>query len=433
MGAALTPLRGEVRVPGDKSIGHRACLLAALGDGRSVVQGLSGGADNRSTRSALRQLGVEQVLLGAAAVAFDGVGLRGLRPPVEPLDCGNSGTTLRLLTGLLVGQRGRFVLVGDASLQKRPMNRVATLLQSLGAQVRLPEGDHPPVFVEGASLIGATVRGPVASAQVKSAVLLAGLLAQGETTYHAPAPTRDHTERMLRALGLEVRASLDGGCSVTGVDALPAHDWSVPGDPSSAAFWCAAALLVPGSVVRLPGLCLNPSRTGFLEILGRMGAEVVVEDTRVVGGETVGTLVVRSATLRGVTIAPADVPACIDELPLLALLAATAEGETRITGAAELRVKECDRIDAMTELLRADGAQVDALPDGWAIAGGHRPRGGFEAACRQDHRIALCAGILGLAARRPVTLDAPSAIDVSYPDFFSTLARLSGAHGATSP
>lgn len=429
----MTPLRGLVRVPGDKSIGHRACLLAALGDGRSTVRGLSGGGDNRSTRSTLAALGVTQTHLDPETIAFEGVGLRGLRAPSEPLDCGNSGTTLRLLMGILSGQTGRFVLTGDASLRRRPMRRVANCLQRLGADIELPEGDHAPVVVTGGPLTGAAVEGAVASAQVKSAVLLAGLMAAGPTRYREPEDTRDHTERMLRALGVPLDRTSDGGWVVTPVAALPSRDWQVPGDPSSAAFFCAAAALLPGSEIRLPGVCLNPGRTGFLRVLARMGANVTVEDRETRDGEPVGTLVARAGPLRGVTIAAAEVPACIDELPLLALLAATAEGETRITGAAELRVKECDRIEAVARLLRDDGAEVEVLPDGWHLAGGHRPRGGFTAACHDDHRIALCAAILGRAAPRPLELDTPGAIDVSYPDFLATLARLGGAPGDPRP
>jgi 3-phosphoshikimate 1-carboxyvinyltransferase len=429
----MTPLRGNVRVPGDKSIGHRACLFAALGSGTSTVRGLSGGGDNRSTRSALAALGVTQTRLAPDALAFDGRGLRGLRAPDEPIDCGNSGTTLRLLMGILAGQTGTFVLTGDASLRRRPMRRVATCLQALGANLALPEGDHAPVVVTGGPLRGAAVEGKVASAQVKSAVLLAGLLADGQTRYREPEDTRDHTERMLRALGVPIDRTADGGWVLTPVAALPPRDWQVPGDPSSAAFFCAAAALLPGSEIRLPGVCLNPGRTGFLRVLARMGANVSVEDRESRDGEPIGTLVARSGPLRGVTIDPGEVPACIDELPLLALLAATAEGESRITGAAELRVKECDRIEAIARLLADDGAEVEVLPDGWHLAGGHRPRGGFTAQCRDDHRIALCAAILGRAAPRPILLDAPDAIDVSYPDFLLTLARLGGAPGDLPP
>ena len=408
-------------------------MLSALATGTSTVRGLSGGGDNRSTRAVLAALGVAQTRLDPEAVVFEGVGLRGLVAPSVALDCGNSGTTLRLLMGLLAGQTGRFELTGDASLRARPMRRVSRCLQALGAEIELPEGDHPPVVVTGARLRGAVVEGAVASAQVKSAVLLAGLVAEGRTQYREPEDTRDHTERMLRALGVPLDRTADGGWVLTPVPSLPPRDWHVPGDPSSAAFFCAAAALVAGSEIRLPGVCLNPGRTGFLRVLARMGADVVVEDRETRDGEPVGTLVARAGGLRGVTIAPAEVPACIDELPLLALLAATAEGETRITGAAELRVKECDRIEAIAQLLRDDGAEVEVLPDGWHIAGGHRPRGGFTAACRHDHRIALCAAILGRAAPRPILLDTPDAVDVSYPDFLVTLARLGGAPGDLAP
>jgi 3-phosphoshikimate 1-carboxyvinyltransferase len=418
------PLRGTVLVPGDKSIGHRACLLASLAVGRSEIIGLSDGGDNRSTRACLTALGVRFRSLSDGALEVEGRGLSGLNAPDLPLDCGNSGTTMRLLMGLLAGRTGEvFTLVGDDSLSRRPMERVAAPLRRLGAGVETSAGGRPPVVVRGTRLAGGRVEATVASAQVKSAVLLAGLHADGPTTYVEPVPTRDHTERMLGALGVPLTRHGDAW-TLEPVAALPTHRWRVPGDPSSAAFWCAAALLVPGSRIEIPGVCLNPTRTGFLRVLARMGAPIETTDLRTLDGEPTGTLIATHGALRGTRVDPGEVPGCIDELPMLALLASVAEGPTEVRGAEELSVKESDRIAAMTDLLRADGADARALPDGWLIAGGHRPSGGFVAHTRGDHRIALCAALLDAAAPREVRLDAPEAVDVSYPGFQGVLARL---------
>jgi 3-phosphoshikimate 1-carboxyvinyltransferase len=428
------PLRGRVDVPGDKSIGHRACMLAAVADGVSELAGLSDGGDNRSTRRCLTALGARFETTADGCVRVEGRGLRGLGlDPPDDLDCGNSGTTLRLLMGLLAGVPGRvFTLTGDASLVRRPMERVAEPLRSLGADVHTAEGGRPPVRVRGRPLAGGRVEATVASAQVKSAVLFAGLAARSATTYVEPVPTRDHTERMLHALGLPLRQS-GVAWTIDPVDGVPAHRWRIPRDPSSAAFFCAAALLVPGSEIVLPGLCLNPGRTGFLRVLARMGADVRVDDRSIVDGEPVGTLIVRHGPLRGTCVEPHEVPDCIDELPLLALLAATAEGPTEIRGAAELAVKESDRIVAMAELLLADGARIDAAADGWSLAGGHRPTGGFTARTHGDHRIALCAALLDAAAPAAVVLDTPEAIDVSYPGFSQVLSRLRSSSAHADP
>jgi 3-phosphoshikimate 1-carboxyvinyltransferase len=424
MTTRMRPLRGQVTVPGDKSIGHRACMLAAIGTGASEIIGLSGGGDNQSTRRCLSAAGATFESGGANVVRVEGRGLRGLRGPGDPLDCGNSGTTLRLLMGLLAGIPGEsFTLTGDASLVRRPMERVAAPLRRLGADVVTAPGGRPPVGLRGVTLTGGRVVGAVASAQVKSAVLLAGLGARSETTYVEPIATRDHTERMFVALGLPL-VRVGDAWTLTPVDRVPPHRWSIPGDPSSAAFWCAAALLTPGSELTLPGVCLNPGRTGFLRVLERMGAEIRVEDAQMIDGEPTGTLTVRYGPLRGTTVTPDEVPDCIDELPLLALLATTADGSSEIRGAGELAVKESDRIAAMAALLRADGAHVEVHADGWTLAGGHRPMGGFIARTYGDHRVALCAALLDAAAPAPVVLDAPEAIDVSYPGFVRALADL---------
>lgn len=411
-------LSGTVRVPGDKSIGHRALMLAALAEGRSIVRGLGAGADLASTRRVLEALGLA-CHDEADAVVVEGVGLRGLRPTDAALDCGNSGTTMRLMTGILAGQAGRFVLDGDASLRRRPMRRVADVLAPLGADVRPAADGRPPVQVNGGPLRGATVQPPVASAQLKSAALLAGLLAEGPTTVVESGPSRDHTERMLGGRGVDL--AVDGlRVTVRPPERLPATDARLPGDLSSAAFWLAACALAPGSDLRLVDVGLNPTRTGFLDVLEAMGAAVERADVEDWCGEPVGTLRLRCDGLVGADIGGELALRALDELPLVALLAATARGETRVRDAAELRVKESDRIAAMAEGLRALGARVDATPDGWAIEGVPRLGGGSVRA-HDDHRVALAFTVAGLVADGPVILDDPACAAVSYPGFAAAL------------
>lgn len=413
-------LEGTVRVPGDKSIGHRALLLGALARGESRVEGLGAGGDLGSTRRVLSALGVEirKENEGFTVVGRD---LRGLVAPADPLDCGNSGTTLRLLCGVLAGQTGRFVLDGDDSLRRRPVRRVARVLEPFGARLTLPAGDHPPVTIEGTALHGAHVHTGLASAQVKSAALLAGLLAEGPSTVAEPGPSRDHTERMLKALGVDLECT-EAGLHLVPPAHLPNHRYQVPGDPSSAAFWLAAAALLPGSDLTLQGVCLNPTRTGFLDVLVAMGVDVEAVVEAEACGEPVGHIRVRSERLLGTRVDGELALRALDELPLVALLAALAEGETVVADAAELRVKESDRIEAMADGLRTLGARIEATPDGWRCEGVPALGGGAVQA-RGDHRVAMCFQIAGLRAEAPVLLDEPEVAAVSYPGFAEALHR----------
>lgn len=410
-----------MRVPGDKSISHRALMLAALGSGRSRVRGILQSADPASTAAALRRLGAAIPDLAAEELIIEGVGLRGLRPPDGDLDCGNSGTTARLLAGIVAGAGVTARFVGDASLSARPMRRIARPLETMGATFELPPHGGLPMLVRGASLRGVTWHADVASAQLKSAILLAGLVGDVPVEVHEPAASRDHTERMLRARGVEVRS--DGlAISLLPSARLDAADIVIPGDPSSAAFFAGLAALGVGTEAVLEGVGVNPARVGALRALARMGARVRYESPSEQGGEPVATLVVARGSLRGIEVGAADVPGLIDELPLLACVAARAEGETRVTGAAELRVKESDRIVAIVSNLRAVGVEAEELPDGFVIRGDDRPlRGAVRT--HGDHRIAMAFGVLGAVAGNAITLDDPSCVAVSYPTFWDDLRR----------
>lgn len=419
---AAGPLRGRVSVPGDKSIAHRAVMFNAAGEGQAEVRGLPGGRDVASTMSAMRRLGAAVGMVSPGTARIVG---RGLRFHSNPgiIDCENSGTTMRLLSGLLSGQAGLVAtLTGDESLSRRPMKRVAAPLAALGASIETTDG-HAPLRIEGRRLTAGPVVLPVASAQLKSAVLLAGLQADGVTEVTEPIPTRDHTEKLLAAMGVEV--TVDGArASVRGRVVPRCVDVAVPGDPSSAAFLLVAAALVEGSDVTVEGLCLNPTRLGFLEVLLRMGADLECRVEDEVGGEPVGSIRCRASGLRGFRIEAAEVPATIDELPLLAVAAAFADGESVIAGAAELRVKESDRIATTAALLRGFGVEVEERPDGMVVRGGGA-RGGAAVATHGDHRIAMSAVVAALAAAPGgVTIDDEDAIGVSFPEFFSTLGRL---------
>ncbi|MCS7155297.1 MAG: 3-phosphoshikimate 1-carboxyvinyltransferase [Bacteroidota bacterium] len=418
-------LRASVRVPSDKSIAHRTALLAAWAEGPSELVGFPRSRDPQSTLSCLSALGVPVEFSEPDRVRIRGVGLRGFRLRGQLLDCGNSGTTMRLLCGMLVGQRGSVTLDGDASLRRRPMERVAEPLRCMGGRIETQDG-CPPVRIQGAGrLCGATFRLPIPSAQVKSAILLAGLLAEGETVVFEASRTRDHTERLL---GLEPVLTPEGWrIAVQGGRLRPqAGRYEIPGDPSAAAFWAAAAALVPGSEVELRDVGLNPTRTAFLELLRRMGAEVEAHVERWIGREPVGRIRVRACGLRAVQIGGSEVPALIDELPVIAVLAAMADGESRITGASELRLKESDRIRAMTEGLRRLGARVEELPDGWAFEGPIRMRGGRVSAY-QDHRVAMALAVAGLLAEGETIIEGAEWVEVSYPGFWETLERLSAS------
>jgi 3-phosphoshikimate 1-carboxyvinyltransferase len=412
----------SLRVPGDKSVSHRALMLAALGRGTSRVRGVLRSADVRSTAGVLRALGVTIPDLDAAELVIEGVGLRGLRAPVVELDCGNSGTTTRLMAGVVAGAGLTARFVGDASLSGRPMRRVAAPLEAMGARVDLPAHGGLPMTLHGATLHGLTWRAELASAQVKSAILLAGLVANVPVEVHEPAATRDHTERLLRARGVDVRTE--------GLDVLlqprarlDAGDMDVPGDPSSAAFFAGLSALGLSGELVLENVGINPGRTGAFQVLRRMGAALRFESVSDQGGEPVATVVVRGAALRGTVIPPDEVPSLIDELPLLACIAARAEGETRVTGAGELRVKESDRIKAVVDNLRAVGADAEELPDGFVVRGSDRPYAG-RVRTHADHRIAMAFGVLGATSGSAITVDDPSCVAVSYPTFWDDLARV---------
>jgi 3-phosphoshikimate 1-carboxyvinyltransferase len=416
-------LTGHIAVPGDKSISHRAVLVGAICDGDTHVTGFGRSADTEATIAAVRALGVNVDELGDDELVVHGVGLRGLQAPGTAIDCANAGTLVRLLAGILAGQLWQeFELTGDASLSARPMGRIADPLTAMGAGVETADG-RLPLGIQGRPLRAIDYALPVASAQVKSCLLLAALYADAPTTVVEPAPTRDHTERMLARAGARVviRAT---SMTVHPATRLNLGAVDVPGDFSSAAPFVVAATLVPGSEVHVHGVNLNPRRTGLLHILERMGANVTVYNRREIGGEPGGDLDVRSADLVATTVGPGEVPLAIDELPLFALAAACAHGRSRLRGAAELRAKESDRIEATVEALRALGVRAEASPDGFAITGvPTRPRGG-KVDSRGDHRIAMLGAVAGLASMGGVEIADPDCVAVSFPGFFDLLGRL---------
>lgn len=419
------PLRGTLLPPADKSISHRAALIAAMGEGETAIEGYLDSADTRSTLAAVAALGAGVEGLTATGVEptirVRGVGLRGAAP--ASVDVGNAGTLLRLLPGWLAGQEtGAWTLDGDDSIRRRPVDRIVEPLRSMGAQLRCRDDRLPPLEVEGAPLRGISYELPVASAQVKSCLLFAALLAEGETRVMEPLSTRDHTERMLAAAGAEVGRD-DNVVSVRRADRLESGEIVVPGDFSSAAFFAVAALLVHGSDVTLAGVGLNPTRTGLLTILGRMGAEIEIEPEGERGGEPIGRIRIRPGGLRGAEVGAADVPLAIDELPLVALAACFAEGTTTIRDSAELRRKESDRVATVTEALTALGGNIEATEDGMAIEGSGGLNGGAISS-HGDHRIAMLGAIAGLASRQGVEVDGMDAAAVSYPGFEADLASL---------
>jgi 3-phosphoshikimate 1-carboxyvinyltransferase len=416
---ASAPLRGELEVPGDKSLAHRAVLFNGCARGRARITGLPDGHDVLSSVAAMTALGCVVEGPRDGVLEIEGRAMR-LAAPGAVVDCGNSGTTIRLLMGLLSGQRFESVLDGDASLRRRPMERVAAPLRELGACVTTTDG-RAPVRVLPAQLHPARVDTHVASAQVKSALLLAALSAAGTTTVVESVPTRDHSERMLAAMGIDVSRA-DGLVSIVG--GVPtAIDVALCGDASSAAFFVVAATLVAGSDVTVRGVGLNPTRTGFLSVLERMGANVEVSSERDVAGEPVGDLRVRGAELVATEIGGAEIPACIDELPVLAVAASLARGRTRIRDAGELRVKESDRIATVAAMLAALGIAVEERVDGLDIEGGALA-GGARVDAAGDHRIAMSAAVAALAAARPVEIGGADAASVSFPAFYQSLEAL---------
>lgn len=410
----------EIVVPGDKSLSHRALIFSALAEGRSRVRGILRSGDVQSTAGVLRRLGVDVPPLGDD-FRIDGVGLRGLQEPSESLDCGNSGTTARLMAGILAALPFSSRLTGDASLSRRPMRRIAAPLTAMGARLECERGDGLPMTVHGGGLRGVEWRSDVSSAQVKSAVLLAGLVGGVTVSVNEPTRSRDHTERMLASLGVRIDVA---GTRVTLREShpLPPLDVRVPGDPSSAAFFVALAAAHPALEITLRGVCLNPTRTGFLAAARRMGASVEVEETGTEGGEPVGIIRARRTDLRGIEVSAAEVPAMIDEIPLVACLAAVAEGETVIRGASELRVKESDRIAAVAANLHALGVRVEERSDGLVVQGTHSPLRGKVHAF-SDHRIAMAFGILGALPGNRVMVDDPETVSISYPGFWADLQR----------
>jgi len=431
-------LKGEVSVPGDKSISHRAAILASVASGSSEFSNFSPSLDCLSTLTCLEALGV-QIQKEGNRISVLGKGFGSFQPPSEPFFCGNSGTTMRLLCGLLAGSNFEVALDGDASLRLRPMDRVLAPLSQMG--LKIVKNGPPPFAIFGGKLSGIEYVMPVASAQVKSALLLAGLQAEGKTTVVEKIPTRDHTERMLSAMKapielvlpnydlstLEGRLAKEEGMekriSVTKAGSLTPLNFEIPGDISSAAFLIAAAVLVPKSKITVRQVGLNPTRTAFLNVLKRMSAETSwkIEEERC--GEPVGSVIVKSSKLKGVKIAGGVIPNLIDELPLLACLAACAEGTTVIRDANELRRKESDRISAVSANLRKMGVKVGELEDGWAIEGGAE-LAGAEIETFGDHRIAMAFSVLGLVAEGETLIRQPDCVEVSFPGFFETLERL---------
>ncbi|HEX6251394.1 MAG TPA: 3-phosphoshikimate 1-carboxyvinyltransferase [Gemmatimonadaceae bacterium] len=419
---AALKVHGTVHVPGDKSISHRALLLAALAEGDSSIRGILVSSDVAATASVLREMGVELAPL-SVQVHVRGRGLRGLAPPGAPLECGNSGTTARLVAGIVAGHPFSATLVGDASLSRRPMQRVARPLQEMGALIEFANADGLPMTVHGGPLRAVDWVLETPTAQVKSAILLAALVAGVSATVRGGGRSRDHTERMLTALGanLITEAAL---VTIHPTEDLMPLDMDVPGDPSSAAYFAGLAAIADEGEIDLPGVGLNPTRTAFFELLRAMGADVSTTVRNEAAGEPIGTIRVRRGDLRGVAIPPEDVTELLDELPLIACLGAVAAGETRVTGAGELRFKESDRIAVTVSNLRALGADAEELPDGFVVRGSDRPLAG-RVKTGGDHRIAMAFGVLSRRWGSAVSVDDRSCVAVSYPEFWDDLHRVS--------
>jgi 3-phosphoshikimate 1-carboxyvinyltransferase len=419
---AKRPLRGELRVPGDKSIGHRAVIFASVAEGRSRIHNLSGGEDNRRTVQAFKDMGVEIGSEGDA-LCIEGRGWNGLSAPARPIDCGNSGTTMRLLSGLLGGRPFASELDGDASLRRRPMQRVIEPLSAMGARIvaRGAEG-RAPLHIDGGPLTGIDYAMPIASAQVKSAILLAGLQADGRTRTQEPQRSRDHTELMIKGFGGSVEVQCRA-VSVAGHQRLSGREVLIPGDISSAAFFMVAAAIVPGSDVLIRDVGVNRTRAGVLEILRRMGANIELLNGRVETGEPVADVRVRGGALKGVSIEPAMSARTIDEYPILAVAAAAADGVTTMSGVRELRYKESDRIASMSEGLMHLGVSVEAQEDGMVITGG-KPFTGARVRSHGDHRVAMSLAVAALAATGAVEIDDVECVAISFPPFFELLGKI---------
>ncbi len=431
-GPAADGLRGTIQVPGDKSVSHRAVLLGAVNDGDVTVTGFLRSADTLATVAAVEALGVEIEDHGARDLLVKGRGWAGLTEPESVIDVLNSGTLIRLLPGLVAPLPFLCVLTGDASVRRRPMARVLGPLRSMGAVAMGRQADTlPPLAIKGGALRGITHRMTVASAQVKSCLLLAGLRAEGATTIVEPFPSRDHTERMIRFAGgrvqRETMSGQAGAVRVQPLDRLRMDTVAVPGDFSSAAFFLVSALLTPGSEVTVTNAGLNPSRTGLLTILERMGGDIQVEPGEMLGPEPEGRVTARTSALVGTEIGPAEVPGLIDELPLFLLAAAKAKGVSRLRGASELRAKESDRLQVMTSILRALGIEVDEYPDGIDVVGNPHGWSGGAVLPQADHRMAMVGAIAGAASREGVFVEDVNCISVSYPGFTETFSSLGGS------
>ncbi|NET01726.1 MAG: 3-phosphoshikimate 1-carboxyvinyltransferase [Sphaerospermopsis sp. SIO1G2] len=419
-------LQGRITVPGDKSISHRALMLGAIAQGETEIQGLLLGEDPRSTANCFRALGAQISELNTELVKVKGIGLGNFQEPLDVLDAGNSGTTIRLMLGLLASHPARFFTVtGDGSLRSRPMSRVVKPLQQMSAQIwGRKDNTLAPLAIQGQALKPIHYHSPIASAQVKSCILLAGLNTEGKTTVTEPALSRDHSERMLKAFGAELSIDPDtNSVTITGNAKLYGQKVVVPGDISSAAFWLVAASIIPGSELVVENVGVNPTRTGILEALAMMGADIQMENQREVAGEPVADLRVRSTQLKSCTIAGDIIPRLIDEIPILAVAAAFAEGITIIKDAAELRVKESDRITVMAQQLNQMGGKVTELPDGMEITGG-TPLQGAEVDSHTDHRIGMSLAIAALNATGTTTIHRAEAAAISYPNFTSTLRQV---------
>lgn len=423
-------LRGTIRVPGDKSISHRALMLGAIAEGETVIEGLLLGEDPCSTASCFQAMGAKISELNSEKIMVQGIGLDKLQEPADVLNAGNSGTTIRLMLGLLAAQSGKFFTVtGDASLRSRPMSRVIKPLQQMGAEIWGRKANTlAPLAVQGKSLKPIHYQSPIASAQVKSCILLAGLMTEGETTVTEPALSRDHSERMLQAFGAQL--SIDpttNSVTIFGPATLQGQRVVVPGDISSAAFWLVAASIVPDSDLLIENVGINPTRTGILEVLKEMGADITEENPRIVTGEPVADLRVKSSRLKACTIQGEIIPRLIDEIPILAVAAIFAEGTTQIQDAAELRVKESDRLAVMAKELNRMGAKVTEFPDGLEIQGGSSLTGA-EVDSDTDHRIAMSLAIAALQTQGKTTIHRAEAAAVSYPAFVETLQQVCQLH-----
>ena len=419
---SVSGLRGTVTVPGDKSISHRAVLFGSIAKGITRVEGFLQGADCLSTISCFRRLGIA-IENEAGIVTVHGKGLHGLQAPTEVLDCGNSGTTTRLISGILSGQKFPVTLTGDASIQKRPMGRIIKPLTQMGAQITSERGDGcAPLHIQGGSLHGIHYQSPVASAQVKSAILLAGLYAEGETAVTEPTLSRNHTELMLKGFGADISSS-GTTASIRPVSELYGQGITVPGDISSAAYFLAAGSLIPNSEILIQNVGINPTRAGIVTVCNAMGADLTLLNEHVVSGEPVADLLIRTSQLKATTIEGAIIPTLIDELPVIALMACFAEGTTIIRDAAELKVKESDRIQVMVDNLTAMGAHVEGTDDGMIIEGGH-PLHGAVVDSHLDHRIAMTFAIAGKLASGETEITGAECVNISYPTYYQDMEML---------